>query len=152
MRLIDFRCHWLRQYFPELVAYEHSKDAEVAGRLGELAGYLSAVSAAVLLCARDPSEWAAMADPWPELHEMIARYQAEFSGRILMGPDDAERWRREPADGLCWGLIGVAGFEGLIRNEGDLDHLPTFLDRRQAGSYSPLRRLADFRNTAFTGS
>jgi membrane dipeptidase len=137
MRLIDLHCDWLRQYAPELASFDRSSGEAVANRLGELDGYLSTTSAAGLICARTPEEWAAFADPWAALGDMIARYQAEFSGRILMGPDDADRWIREPADGLCWGLIGVRGFDSLILEPSDLDRLPE-LFARGARMFQPI--------------
>ena len=60
---------------------------------------------------------------------MIARYEAEFCGRLLLGPDDVERWQAEPPDGLCWGVLGIEGFDFLIREPGDLDHLPGLFER-----------------------
>lgn len=129
MRLIDLRCHWYRQYFPELTGFNDAADADVSGRLGELEGYLSETSASVLHCSRSPEAWASVSEPWGMLSDLIARYQAEFSGRILMVPDDAARWRAEPEGHLCWGLIGVAGFDFLIRIADDLERLPTAFAR-----------------------
>ena len=61
---------------------------------------------------------------------MIARYEAEFSGRTLHGPDDAARWLAEPEhDSLCWGILGIEGLDFLIREQGDLDRLPALFDR-----------------------
>jgi len=129
MRLIDLRCHWFRQYYPELTNFDRSADADLKGRVSQLDGYLSETSAAVLLCSRTPADWANTPEPWRLLADLIARYQAEFSGRILMGPDDAERWAKEPKNGLCWGLIGVDGFDFLIRSPTDLDRIPLVFDR-----------------------
>jgi membrane dipeptidase len=129
MRLIDLHCNWLRQYFSELTSFDRSSNGPVAHDFRQLDGYLSTTSAAGLICARSADDWAALAEPWAMLHEMIVRYQAEFSGRILMGPDDADRWNQEPADGLCWGLIGVQGFDFLIRTQDDLDRLPELFAR-----------------------
>lgn len=137
MRLIDLHCNWLRQYFSELTSFDQSSNAAVAHDLRQFDGYLSGTSAAGLICARTADDWGALADPWAMLHEMVVRYQAEFSGRILMGPDDADRWNREPADGLCWGLIGVQGFDFLIRTSKDLDRLPD-LFARGARMFQPI--------------
>ena len=62
------------------------------------------------------------------LGALITRVEAEFPGRILIGPDDYHRWTEE-ADGLCWAVIGVGGFDGLIRSDGDLDRLPSLFER-----------------------
>ena len=63
------------------------------------------------------------------LGEMIARHEAEFAGRLIQGPKDVQRWRAEPADGLCWGVLGVKGFDALVRQAGDLDRLASLLTR-----------------------
>ena len=47
----------------------------------------------------------------------------------MIGPDDVERWRAEPPNGLCWGMLGVAGFDFLIREPADLDRLPSLFER-----------------------
>ena len=56
-------------------------------------------------------------------------YEAEFAGRLLIAPDDVARWHAEPADGLCWGTLGVAGFDFLVRGPAELDHLPVLFER-----------------------
>ena len=60
---------------------------------------------------------------------LLSAYEAEFAGRLLIAADDVARWRAEPADGLCWGSLGVAGFDFLIREPADLDHLPDLFER-----------------------
>jgi membrane dipeptidase len=60
---------------------------------------------------------------------MIARYEGEFTGRILRDAGDVARWRSSPADGLCWGVIGVAGLDFLVRKPDDLDRLPALFER-----------------------
>jgi membrane dipeptidase len=47
----------------------------------------------------------------------------------LIGRDDGERWLAEPPDGLCWGMLGVAGFDFLIKELADLDRLPVLFER-----------------------
>jgi hypothetical protein len=49
-------------------------------------------------------------------------------GRLLMSPEDHGRWREDP-EGLCWGVIGIEGFDALVRAPGDLDRLPGLFGR-----------------------
>jgi membrane dipeptidase len=129
MRLIDLHCNWLSQYATEATLYDATCYAEVPARLRRLEGYLLGTSAAVLACARKPEEWARHADTWRSLGALLACYEAEFTGRLLYGPADAARWRAEPANGLCWGLLAVAGFDALIREPRDIDRLPALFER-----------------------
>lgn len=129
MRLIDLHCNWALQYACESSQYQAELYTDIPSRLAQVDGYLMGTAAAVLACGRRPADWAAHADPWQALGDTIARYEAEFSGRLLFGPKDVERWRAEPADGLCWGLLGIEGFDCLIREPGDLDHLPGLFER-----------------------
>ncbi len=46
-----------------------------------------------------------------------------------MGPEDVKRWLAEPAGRLCWGTLGVAGFDFLVREPADLDRLPPLFER-----------------------
>ena len=59
---------------------------------------LSATSAAVPSCYRRAADWARQADPWAALGALIARVEAEFSGRLLIGPDDHARWGQVSRD------------------------------------------------------
>ena len=129
MRLVDLHCDWLRQYATETTLYEGSLYPEIPGRVGRLDGYLLGTSLAVLACGRKPEDWSRQADPWEALGLMIARYEAEFAGRILRDARDVARWRSLPADGLCWGVLGVAGFDFLVRQADDLDRLPALFER-----------------------
>ena len=130
MRLIDLHCKWLWQYATETTIFDESPFGELRDRRPQLDGYLSGTSAAVLACARRRDDWARRAtDPWPSLFELVARYEAEFAGRLLIGPADAARWRSEPPNGLCWGTVGVAGFDWLVREPADLDRLPGLFKR-----------------------
>ncbi|AMV36371.1 Zn-dependent dipeptidase, microsomal dipeptidase [Planctomyces sp. SH-PL62] len=129
MRLIDLRCDWALQYAAESSQYDPSAYAEIPGRVPRLDGYLMGTSLAVLVCRRKPSDWAGQADPWRALGEMIARHEAEFSGRLLGRPDDAARWRAEPEGFLCWGSLAVDGLGHLVRTTADLDRLPSLLER-----------------------
>jgi membrane dipeptidase len=129
MRLIDLHCNWALQYAGESSQYDPRLYADISGRLGQLDGYLMGTRASVLICGRRAEDWAAQEDPWKALGAMIARYEAEFPGRLLHGPADVTRWDAEPADGLCWGLLGVEGFDALIREAGDLDHLAGLFTR-----------------------
>jgi membrane dipeptidase len=129
MRLVDLHCDWLRQYATETTLYDGRLYPEVAGRLGRLDGYLLGTSLTVLACGRKPEEWSGQPDPWGSLGLMLARYEAEFAGRIIRDAGDVARWRSSPPDGLCWGMLGVAGFDGLVRGADDLDRLADLFER-----------------------
>lgn len=121
MRLIDLHCNWASQYACESTQYDPALYADVRGRLSQVDGYLSGVADAVLYCGRRPEDWSVQADPWRTLGEMIARYEAEFSGRILHGPNDAARWLAEPQDEtICWGVLAVEGLLRLVAEPADL--------------------------------
>ena len=89
---------------------------------------MQATRAAVLACYRRADDWAGQADPWAALGGLVTRIEAEFPGRLLIGPDDFDRWQ-DDRDGLTWGLIGVEGFDALVRSEDDLGRLPRLIDR-----------------------
>ncbi|HEX8203700.1 MAG TPA: membrane dipeptidase [Isosphaeraceae bacterium] len=127
-RLIDLHVDWLLQYAPETTLFDPALYAGVAGRLGQAEGYLTATSAAVLACYRDADDWARQADPWAALGGLIARLEAEFAGRLLIGPEDHGRWRDDPR-GPCWGVLGVEGFDALVRSRDDLDRLAGLVER-----------------------
>src|SRR4051812_19530450 len=129
MRLIDLHCNWALQYARESSQYDPRFYAGIADQLGQLDGYLMGTSMAVLACGRSAGDWAAQSSPWHALGEMFARHEAEFAGRLIHGPEDVHRWRAEPADGLCWGVLGVEGFDALVRQAGDLDRLASLLTR-----------------------
>ena len=127
-RLIDLHTDWILQYATESTAFDPALYERVTNRLGQAEGYLQATSAAVLSCYRDADDWAGQADPWKALGDLIARIEAEFSGRLLMGSEDWRRWEDDP-DGLCWGVLGVEGFDALIRKAGDLRRLAVLFER-----------------------
>ena len=127
-RLIDLHCDWLLQYACETTVFDPAIYAGVQQRLSQAVGYLQGTSAAVLSCYRRVEDWKSQADPWYALIELIARYEAEFPGRLLIGPDDFRRWQEEP-EGLCWGILGIEGFDFLIRESDDLGRLPQLFDR-----------------------
>jgi membrane dipeptidase len=127
-RLIDLHTDWLLQYAAETTVFVPELYPGVADRLGQAEGYLQATRAAVVSCFRRAEDWASQADPWAALGDLIARIEAEFSGRLLIGPADVARWLDDP-DGLCWGLIGVEGFDALVREAGDLDRLAGLFER-----------------------
>jgi len=129
LRLIDLHCNWLRQYAGETRLYDSLPPAEIPDVVGRLDGYMSGTSAAVLACRRGPDDWARRGDRWRSLDELIVRYESEFAGRLLIARADVERWRAEPSDGLCWGMLGVAGFDSLIREPADVDRLPGLFER-----------------------
>ena len=128
MRLIDLHSNWLLQYVPETTSFDPSLYPGLAGRTGQLQGYLQATKAAILSCYREGDDWASQADPWAALGQLICRIEAEFPGRLLIGPDDFDRWQ-DDRDGLAWGLIGVEGFDALIRATADLARLPGLYER-----------------------
>ena len=127
-RLIDLHCDWLLQYATETTVFDPALYAGTGARLAQSEGYLQGTSAAVLSCYRRADDWARQADPWSALGALIARIEAEFPGRLLIGPDDVARSRDDP-DGLCWALIGVEGFDALVRTAADLDRLPGLFER-----------------------
>lgn len=129
MRLIDLRCDWALQYVADSPQYDPAEYPEIPPRVPRLDGYLMGTSLAVLACRRKPADWARQVDRWHALGEMIARYEAEFSGRLLRGPEDVARWRAEPADALCWGVLAVDHLENLIREPADLERIPALFER-----------------------
>jgi membrane dipeptidase len=128
-RLTDLHCDWLAQYAGETNLFETPGPDDLTGRESRLDGYLSGAAAAVLVCGHGARNWAPHHDPWRSLYDLIARYESEFAGRLLLGTDDVKRWLEEPPDGLCWGMLGVAGFDSLIREPADLDRLPALFER-----------------------
>lgn len=130
MRLIDLHCNWAIQYACESTQYNPAIYSDIPGKVSQADGYLSAVSAAVLVCGRRAEDWAALADPWRTVGEMIVRYEAEFAGRMLHGPDDVARWLAEPEnDAICWGMLEIEGLDFLIREAGNLDRIRVLFDR-----------------------
>jgi membrane dipeptidase len=127
-RLIDLHTDWLLQYAPETVLFDPELYPGTSERLGQAEGYLGNTRAAVLACYRQEMDWATQADPWKALTDLIARIEAEFAGRILMGPDDWARFQAEP-EGLTWAVIGVEGFDAIIRSAADLRLLPVLHER-----------------------
>jgi membrane dipeptidase len=129
LRIIDLRCDWLRQYASETSLDNTPRADEVLRGVARLDGYLTGTTAAVLVCHRSADDWARRPERWRSLNELITRYESEFAGRLLIGPDDVARWHDEGPDGLCWGMLGVAGFDALIRSPEDLDHLAGLFER-----------------------
>jgi membrane dipeptidase len=129
MRIFDLHCDWLLQYATETTLFAPSDYLNVPDRLSSLDGYLLGARAAILFCSRKPSDWAARSNRWGTLGEMLARYEAEFAGRLFIGPDDMARFGSEPADGLCWGMLGIAGLDFLVRETADLDRLAGAFER-----------------------
>jgi membrane dipeptidase len=128
MRLIDLHTDWLLQYAPETTVFDPALYAQFAERLGQAEGYLQGTWAAVLSCYRSADDWASQADPWSALGILITRLEAEVPGRLLIGPADVARWL-DDAEGLCWGLIGIEGFDALVCGPADLDRLPCLFER-----------------------
>ena len=128
MRLIDLHVDWLLQYAGESTVFDPRRYPTSESSLTQAEGYLQATSAAVVSCYRDAEEWAGRPDAWAALGELIARIEAEFPGRLLIAASDFARWEDDP-DGLAWGMIGVEGFDSLIRTEADLGRLPALFVR-----------------------
>ena len=127
-RLIDLRIDWLSQYAPESNNFGPETIARANRGIPRVEGYLGATSASFLMLGRDPEDWARRGDPWASLGELLTRCEAEFSGRLLIGRDDLDRWRDDP-DGLTWGVLGVGGFDRLVRSTADLERLPGLFAR-----------------------
>lgn len=128
LRLIDLHVDWLLQYAQESTVFDPALYSGVESRLGQAEGYLGGARVAVLASFRRAEDWAQHAEPWTALGTLLTRYEAEFAGRLLMGPDDLARCLDDP-DGLCWGLLGVEGFDALVRTAADLDRLPGLFER-----------------------
>jgi membrane dipeptidase len=135
MRLVDLHVDWLLQYAGESTVFDPADFPDLAQWVGQAEGYLGATSAAVVACYRTDADWARRADPWAALDELITRIEAEFPGRVLRDPADLARWR-DDAEGLAWAVIGVEGFDYLIRSEADLARLSDFW-RRGARLFQP---------------
>jgi len=129
MRLIDLRCDWALQYAAESSQYDPAAYPEIPPRVARLNGYLMGASLAILRCRRTAADWAAQPSPWQALDEMLARCEAEFSGRLLATRDDVGRWEAEPADALCWAAPAVVGLDSLLQSPADLDRLAPLFQR-----------------------
>jgi membrane dipeptidase len=128
LRLIDLHTDWLLQYAGETTVFDPTLYPGVSERLGQSAGYLQSTSAAILSCFRRECDWATQADPWAALDALIVRIESEFPGRVLRDPADLVRWA-DDADGLAWALIGIEGFDYLIRSDADLARLGQLIRR-----------------------
>ncbi len=128
MRLIDLHVDWLLQYAAESVVFDPALYPGVETRQGQVVGYLQTCRAAILSCFRRSDDWARQADPGAALGQLITRIEAEFPGRLLIGAEDFDRWQ-DDREGLTWGMIGVEGFDALIRGPEDLGLLRRLFDR-----------------------
>jgi membrane dipeptidase len=128
LRLVDLHTDWLLQYVNETTLYDAALYPRIGARFSQSDGYLTTTSAAVVACFRRAEEWERTADPWTALGALIARVEAEFCGRLLIGRDDHTRWRDDP-DGLTWAVIGIEGFDRLILDPKDLDKIGTLFER-----------------------
>jgi membrane dipeptidase len=129
MRLFDLHCDWLWQYASETTLFDPSSYRDIPDRLCRLDGYMLGCGAAVLACGRTRDDWVRQVDPWRALGELLTRYDSEFAGRLLLGADDVDRFAARPADGLCWGVLGIPGFDFLIREPADLERLRGCFER-----------------------
>lgn len=128
MPLIDLHVDWPLQYANESTEFDPALYPGVSGRVGQAAGYLQTTRAAIVSCFRRAEDWAKQPDAWASLGSLIARVEAEFSGRLFIGPDDFARWLDDP-EGLTWGVIGVEGFDALVRSPDDFGRLPRLFER-----------------------
>ncbi len=126
MKLVDLHCPWFWQYAGETTILDASRKMP-RPQQARMEGYLQAVLQAVLVCARP--DWETRPDPFAELANLITRYESEFSGRLLIGPDDLARRASAPRDRLCYGVIAVGGLGAIIRETGDLPALARLFDR-----------------------
>ncbi len=122
LRLIDLHLDWLAQYAPETSLFPAGSHRTVSTRLGQVEGYLGATSAAVVWASADPDRG------WPALGDLIARVEAEFSGRLLTGPTDLARWADDP-DGLTWAVLGIAGIGPMLKADNDFERLNQLIAR-----------------------
>src|SRR5262249_34838880 len=99
--LIDLHCDWPLQYAGETTLFDPALYADVSDRVSQAQGYLTGTWAAVIACYRRADDLSRQPDPWRAFGDLIARDEAEFAGRLLIGPEDHARWVDEP-DGLCW--------------------------------------------------
>jgi membrane dipeptidase len=127
-RLIDLHVDWLLQYAPETSLFDPTCYPQIPQRLGQIEGYLQATGAAILACYRHADDWARHPDPWSALADLVARIESEFADRLLIGADDYARWL-DDGGGRAWGMIGVEGFDALVRTAADLDRLPGLFAR-----------------------
>jgi membrane dipeptidase len=128
-RLIDLHCDWLLQYATESTLFEPSDYSNIPGRLTRLSGYMTATSTAIVSCSRSAADWLRQTDPWSSLANLLARYESEFAGRLLIGSADFARWLAEPPDGLTWGMLGVSGLDHLVREPADAERLASLFER-----------------------
>ncbi len=128
LRLIDLHTDWILQYAPEMTVFDASLYPGVPGRLPQSEGYLLGTSVAFLACFRKAEDWERQADPWCALSAILARLEAEFPGRILADRADWDRFGDDP-QGMSWGVLGIEGFDALIRSEADLARLPGLFRR-----------------------
>lgn len=126
MRLVDMAVEWLDQYAGESTVFEAGARPESRNRLGQVEGYLSATATAVVWFGPDPG---GRPDPWATAGDLMTRVEAEFSGRLLTGPEDLDRLDAEPEGGLTWAVAGLRGVTALLRAEEDLPRLGRLCER-----------------------
>ncbi len=134
MRLIDLHVDWLLQYARETTVFDPALYPGVEARSGRPRAILQSTRRGLLSCYRTPTTGPPRPIPGRPSGKLIARIEAEFPGRLLIGPDDFDRWQDDP-NGLAWGMIGVEGFDSLIRSDDDLERLPS-LSSEASGSSS----------------
>ena len=83
--------------------------------------------AAVVSCYRKAEDWA----PRPIPGRPSAPDRADRGGvprAVLIGPDDFARWLDDP-EGLTWAMIGVEGFDALVRPRPTSTAFPRLFER-----------------------
>lgn len=126
--VIDLHIDWPLQYSGESTTFDARFYPARPDRLVPLVGYLQTTRAAFVACTRSAADWEQQPDRWAALNEIVARVEAEFSGRLLIGPDDWARWH-EPGESLTWAVLGIGGFDHLVRDRADLDRWPALWRR-----------------------
>lgn len=127
-RIIDLRVNWLLQYVGEITTFDPHDYPDIKPRLGEVSGYLQDTLAAIIPCGRSSADWAKQTDPDQAISEIFTRVEAEFPGRILIGPDDYERFASEPHS-LCWAILQLDDLDKLIKPTDATQQLSRWFDR-----------------------
>ena len=112
-RLIDLQIDWFRQYAPE-IELPGCPSQDVRPRIPRVDEYFSHTSVAFVSCGKTA--------------DLLPRVEAEFSGRILHGPEDLARFREDPS-GLTWAVIAFNDMQELTGWSAALERLPALFDR-----------------------
>lgn len=133
-RLVDLGIDWLRQYAGESTLYEAKVAPWPADRLAEVDGYLSSTVVALVWINPDPDSAGPTA--WASVMDRFARVEAEFAGRLLVGPADLERLDAEAPGSLTWAVVGLRNMAGLLESSDAADRF-RILHRRGLRAIRP---------------